>query len=73
MHPGSAKGRLVNALKLAAELIGSLPTDRLSPETTEGREGYVHPARIRGTAAEVGGHASSRATTTTRSSRSTSH
>jgi tripeptide aminopeptidase len=53
VHPGSAKGRLVNALKLAGELIGSLPADRLSPETTEGREGYVHPARIRGTAAEA--------------------
>ena len=53
VHPGSAKGRLVNALKLAGRLIGSLPPDRLSPETTEGREGYVHPARVRGTAAET--------------------
>jgi tripeptide aminopeptidase len=53
VHPGSAKGRLVNALKLASKLIGSLPPDRLSPETTEGREGYVHPARLRGTAAEA--------------------
>ena len=53
VHPGSAKGRLVNALKLASKLIGSLPPDRLSPETTEGREGYVHPSRLRGTAAEA--------------------
>ena len=53
VHPGSAKGRLVNALKLAAELIDSLPADELSPETTEDREGYIHPARIRGSAAEV--------------------
>ena len=53
VHPGSAKGRLVNALKLAAELIGSLPADSLSPETTEDREGYVHPARVRGSASEV--------------------
>jgi tripeptide aminopeptidase len=53
VHPGSAKGRLVNAIKLAGALICSLPTDRLSPETTEDREGYVHPARIRGTAAET--------------------
>jgi tripeptide aminopeptidase len=53
VHPGSAKGRLVNALKLASRLIASLPLDRLSPETTEGREGYVHPARLRGTAAEA--------------------
>jgi len=43
MHPGSAKGRLVNAGKIAADFIASLPRDRLSPETTEGRAGYVHP------------------------------
>ena len=45
-HPGSAKGRLVNAAKLASELVASLPADRLSPETTEGREGFIHPSRI---------------------------
>jgi len=48
VHPGTAKGKLVNAVKLAAELINSLPADRLSPETTEDREGYVHPHRISG-------------------------
>jgi tripeptide aminopeptidase len=48
VHPGSAKGKLVNAVKLAAELVASLPPDRLSPETTEEREGYVHPHRISG-------------------------
>jgi tripeptide aminopeptidase len=53
VHPGTAKGRLVNALKLASRLIGALPAERLSPETTEGREGYVHPARMRGTASEA--------------------
>jgi len=42
-HPGYAYGRMVNAIKLAARFIGSLPPDRLSPETTEGYEGYVHP------------------------------
>jgi tripeptide aminopeptidase len=42
-HPGYAKGRMVNAIKLAAELIGRLPKDRLSPETTDGYDGYVHP------------------------------
>ena len=42
-HPGYAKGRMVNAIKLAAEFIGRLPGDRLSPETTSGREGFVHP------------------------------
>jgi tripeptide aminopeptidase len=48
VHPGSAKGKLVNAVKLAAELVASLPSDRLSPETTEERQGYVHPHRISG-------------------------
>jgi tripeptide aminopeptidase len=48
VHPGSAKGKLVNAVKLAAELVASLPPDSLSPETTEDREGYVHPNRISG-------------------------
>jgi tripeptide aminopeptidase len=42
-HPGYAKGRMVNAIKLAATFISQLPQDRLSPETTEGHEGYVHP------------------------------
>lgn len=47
-HPGTAKGRLVNSVKLAADLIAALPRDRLSPETTEEREGFVHPTRIDG-------------------------
>jgi len=47
-HPGSAKGKLVNAVKLAAEFIASLPQDSLSPETTDGREGFIHPSRING-------------------------
>jgi tripeptide aminopeptidase len=53
VHPGTAKGKLVNAVKLAAQLIGALPADRLSPETTEGREGYVHPHRVAGNAEET--------------------
>ncbi|MBC7188318.1 MAG: peptidase T [Calditrichaeota bacterium] len=48
VHPGYAKGKLVNAVKIAAEIIEKLPKDRLSPETTEGREGYVHPNSISG-------------------------
>ncbi len=52
-HPGTAKGKLVNSLKLAADLVAALPRDGLSPETTEGREGFVHPARIAGTAEET--------------------
>ena len=47
-HPGRAKGELVNAVKLAAEFLVHLPRDTLSPETTEEREGFVHPTRIEG-------------------------
>ncbi|HJS49510.1 MAG TPA: peptidase T [Gaiellaceae bacterium] len=53
VHPGSSKGKLVNAVKLASELVMSLPRDSLSPETTEDREGFVHPVRITGTAEEA--------------------
>ena len=53
VHPGTAKGKLVNAVKLAADLVGSVPKDRLSPETTEDREGYIHPHRISGSAEEA--------------------
>jgi tripeptide aminopeptidase len=53
VHPGTAKGKLVNAVKLASELVLSVPRDRLSPETTEEREGYVHPHRISGNAEEA--------------------
>jgi tripeptide aminopeptidase len=42
-HPGYAKGRMVNAIRLAADFIALLPRDRLSPETTDGYDGYVHP------------------------------
>jgi len=53
VHPGRAKGKLVNAVKLAAWLVESLPKDGLSPETTQDREGYVHPHRISGNAEEA--------------------
>jgi tripeptide aminopeptidase len=53
IHPGWAKGELVNAVKLAAAVIEKLPSDRLSPETTEGKEGYVHPVVIEGDSSEV--------------------
>jgi tripeptide aminopeptidase len=53
IHPGWAKGELVNAVKLAAEVIDRLPKDRLSPETTHEREGYVHPVVIAGDSSEV--------------------
>jgi tripeptide aminopeptidase len=53
VHPGTAKDKLVNAVKLASELVVSVPAGRLSPETTEGREGYVHPHRISGSTEEA--------------------
>lgn len=49
-HPGSAKGKMINALKLAGEFLAALPKEKLAPETTEGREGFIHPVRISGTA-----------------------
>ena len=42
-HPGYAKGRMVNAIKVAAAFIDRLPHDTLSPETTDGHDGFVHP------------------------------
>ena len=42
-HPGYAKGRMINAIKVAADFIHLLPRDTLSPETTGGRDGFVHP------------------------------
>jgi tripeptide aminopeptidase len=53
VHPGTAKGKLVNPVKLAARLVESLPKATLSPETTEEREGFVHPAAIVGGAEQA--------------------
>ncbi len=52
-HPGYAKGHLVNALKIAGEILNALPKNEFSPETTEKREGFVHPVRIEGIAEKV--------------------
>jgi len=52
-HTGTAKGVMVNAVKAAADFVTALPRDRLSPETTEGREGFVHPDEISGNVEEV--------------------
>jgi tripeptide aminopeptidase len=53
IHPGWARGELVNAIKLAGEILARLPQDRLSPETTEEREGYVHPVLVEGDSSAV--------------------
>jgi tripeptide aminopeptidase len=47
-HPGFAKGRMEHAIKIAAAIVGRLPKETCSPETTEGREGFLHPTGIEG-------------------------
>lgn len=47
-HPGFAKNKMESAIKIAAEIIAVLPKNNLSPETTEGREGFIHPTGISG-------------------------
>lgn len=47
-HPGYAIGKLENALKIAAEILARLPKDRLSPETTQDKEGFIHPVQMEG-------------------------
>ena len=49
-HPGYAKGKMINAIKLAAAFIEGLPKNNFSPETTTGREGFVHPVQLSGIA-----------------------
>lgn len=48
VHPGYAKNKLVNAIKIAAAVIEQLPKQNMSPETTEKRQGYIHPHYISG-------------------------
>jgi tripeptide aminopeptidase len=52
-HPGYAKDKLVNAIKVSAAFLDSLPKGELSPETTEKRNGFVHPVRVAGIAEKV--------------------
>jgi tripeptide aminopeptidase len=49
-HPGYAKGKMVNALKIAGDVLASLPRAELSPETTDGKQGFIHPVRVDGLA-----------------------
>lgn len=49
-HPGYAKGKMVNALKIAGEILAALPKDRLCPEATEGKQGFIHPVHMEGIA-----------------------
>jgi tripeptide aminopeptidase len=56
IHPGQAKDKLVNALHLAAKIIATLPHVSLTPETTTGREGFIHLYEMSGTAAAADLH-----------------
>ena len=51
VHPGLSKGKMVNSVRYAARLIDRLPIDQ-APETTEGREGFLHPNMAKGTVVE---------------------
>jgi tripeptide aminopeptidase len=48
IHPGFAKGKMESALKIAADIVAALPKDSWSPETTEGKQGFVHPVTMSG-------------------------
>ena len=52
-HPGMAKGKMEHAIKIAARIVEKLPQDTLTPETTEGREGFLHPVGITGALEET--------------------
>jgi tripeptide aminopeptidase len=52
-HPGFAKGKMISAIKVASEIIMALPKNRLSPESTSGKEGFVHPTNLEGTAEQA--------------------
>jgi tripeptide aminopeptidase len=47
-HPGYAKGKMEHASRIAADILSQLPKDHLSPESTEGKEGFIHPNKIEG-------------------------
>jgi tripeptide aminopeptidase len=53
VHPGQATGKLVSALRVASEIVAELPSDRLTPDTTSGREGFIHPYELTGSAASA--------------------
>jgi tripeptide aminopeptidase len=52
-HPGSAKGVMQNAIKIAADIIAAFPKETWCPEHTEGKQGFVHPTHIEGGAEQI--------------------
>jgi tripeptide aminopeptidase len=55
VHPGYAKDKMINAVRVMSELVLALPPNR-TPETTEGRQGYLHPINMSGNVSEVKAH-----------------
>lgn len=53
IHPALARDRMVNAIRIAGDFVARLPWQKLSPETTSGREGFLHPYRVDGGVAET--------------------
>jgi tripeptide aminopeptidase len=53
IHPSIAKGKMVNAIRLAGMFLERLPRSELAPEVTEGREGFIHPYQVEGGVPEV--------------------
>ncbi|HVW38845.1 MAG TPA: peptidase T, partial [Pirellulales bacterium] len=53
IHPSIAKGRMVNAVRVAADFLSRLPREMLSPETTADRQGFLHPYKLEGGVAQV--------------------
>ena len=53
IHPAIAKGRMVNALRSAADFVSALPRDHQTPETTDNRDGFIHPHTVQGGVGEA--------------------
>lgn len=53
IHPSIAKGRMINSIRAASSLVAKLPVDKLAPESTEEREGFIHPYIVHGGVAET--------------------
>jgi tripeptide aminopeptidase len=52
-HPGFAKGKMESAIKILADILSALPKDKLTPESTSGKEGFIHPVGINGNAEQA--------------------
>lgn len=53
IHPSIGKGKMVNAIRILSDFLTRLPADHLSPETTDGRDGFIHPYQVEGGVAEA--------------------